>query len=121
MVSALIFDLDNCLAASDELGRALLEPVFYAVRQANHGRLSEEELEAAFRDCWIYGFDKVVERHGFSSEMREMGWRAFARIEVREPMCGYGDLGELPALGERRFLVTSRFRRLQESKVRALG
>jgi FMN phosphatase YigB (HAD superfamily) len=121
MMSALIFDLDNCLAASDELGRELLEPVFTAVGQANHGRLSKDELEAAFRDCWVYGFDKVAERHGFSNEMRAVGWRAFARIEVREPMGGYGDLHLLPALGERRFLVTSGFRRLQESKVRALG
>jgi len=36
-------------------------------------------------------------------------------------MRGYGDLALLPSLGERRFLITSGFRRLQESKVRALG
>jgi putative hydrolase of the HAD superfamily len=121
MARALIFDLDNCLAPSDELGRDLLEPVFTAVREANHGRLSETELAAAFEDCWVYGFDKVAERHGFSDAMREAGWRAFAGIEVRAPMRGYGDLDLLPTLGDRRFLVTSGFRRLQESKVRALG
>jgi FMN phosphatase YigB (HAD superfamily) len=120
-VRAIIFDLDNCLAPSDELGRDLLDPVFAAVRAANHGRLSEEELKAAFRDCWRYGFDKVAKEHGFSKEMRDAGWRAFARIEVRAPMQGYGDLDVLPHLGDRRFLVTSGFRRLQESKVRALG
>ena len=36
-------------------------------------------------------------------------------------MRGYGDLALLPSLGEQRFLVTSGFRRLQESKVRALA
>jgi FMN phosphatase YigB (HAD superfamily) len=121
IVHAIIFDLDNCLAPSDEPGRDLLDPVFTAIRAANHGRLSEEELEAAFRDCWRYGFDKVSKEHGFSEEMRDAGWRAFARIEVRGPMQGYGDLDVLPHLGDRRFLVTSGFRRLQESKVRALG
>lgn len=120
-VRALIFDLDNCLAPSDEPGRDLLEPVFRAVRKANHGCLSEPQLADAFEDCWRYGFDKVAERHGFSREMRDAGWEAFAGLEVRVPLRGYGDLDVLPALGDRRFLVTSGFRRLQESKVRALA
>ena len=66
-------------------------------------------------------WDVVAERHGFSSAMRAAGWRALLDVEVCEPMVGYGDLDELAGLGERRFLVTSGFRRLQESKVRALG
>ena len=36
-------------------------------------------------------------------------------------MRGYGDLAELSELPAQRFLVTSGFRRLQESKIRALG
>jgi putative hydrolase of the HAD superfamily len=36
-------------------------------------------------------------------------------------MRGYGDLTTLKALDLARFLVTSGFRRLQESKIRALG
>lgn len=120
MGRTLIFDLDNCLAAADEPGRDLFVPAFDAIRAANHGRLTEEELDAAFEECWGRAFDRVAEEHGFSDEMREAGWRAFATIEVRDPMHGYGDLDVLPHLGERRFLVTSGFRRLQESKVRAL-
>ena len=37
------------------------------------------------------------------------------------PLRGYGDLAVLGELDVRRFLVTSDFRRLQESKIRALG
>jgi putative hydrolase of the HAD superfamily len=118
---AIIFDLDNCLAAANEVGDELLEPVFAAVRHANDGALSISELEAAFHDCWTHAFDFVAERHGFTDRMRDAGWAAFRTIEVRRPMHGYGDLELLPRLGERRFLVTSGFRRLQESKVRALG
>lgn len=120
-VRAVIFDLDNCLAAPDEPGRDLLDPVFSAVREANHGRLSDEELKAAFEACWVQAFDKVAKEHGFSKEMHDAGWEAFSRVEVCVPMLGYGDLDVLPSLGERRFLVTSGFRRLQESKIRALG
>ena len=45
VIKAIIFDLDNCLAASDEPGRQLLAPTFAAIRRANHGALSEETLE----------------------------------------------------------------------------
>ena len=121
LVRAIIFDLDNCLAAANEPGEQLLEPVFTAVRDANDGALSEAELDAAFRDCWVHAFDFVAETHHFTAAMRAAGWDAFRRTEVRTPMRGYGDLALLPSLGERRFLVTSGFRRLQESKVRALG
>ena len=44
-----------------------------------------------------------------------------SHAEVMVPMRGYPDLGVLPELPARLFLVTSGFRRLQESKVRALG
>jgi HAD superfamily hydrolase (TIGR01549 family) len=120
-VRAIIFDLDNCLAAADEVGEQLLEPVFTGVRYANDGALTRSELDAALRDCWVHAFDFVAAKYGFTPRMHAAGWEAFRGIEVRTPMRGYGDLALLPLLGDRRFLVTSGFRRLQESKVRALG
>jgi putative hydrolase of the HAD superfamily len=118
---AIIFDLDNCLAAADEPGEQLLEPVFTAVQSANNGSLSDAALDRAFHDCWYHAFDWVARRHGFTDSMRRAGWEVFREIEVRTPMRGYGDLDVLPVLGDVRFLVTSGFRRLQESKVHALG
>jgi putative hydrolase of the HAD superfamily len=118
---ALIFDLDNCLASSKEPGDDFFNPVFDAVRKANDGAVPEDRLEAAFHDFWFVAFDAIAERYGFTDAMLEAGRRAFLSLEVRTPMRGYDDLDELPRLGGRRFLVTSGFRRLQESKVRALG
>ena len=120
-VRAILFDLDNCLAAADEPGEQLLEPVFAAVRAANDGALTSSQLDAAFRDCWVHAFDFVAATHRFTPRMRAAGWKAFRQIEVQGAMRGYRDLALLPSLGDRRFLVTSGFRRLQESKVRALG
>ena len=45
MIRAVIFDLDNCLAAANEVGEGLFKPAFEAMRNANHGRLSEAELK----------------------------------------------------------------------------
>ena len=121
MIQAIIFDLDSCLAAADEVGQHLFAPAFAAIRAANNGGVAEEKLEEAFRECWRVAFDAVAEKYGFKEAMRSAGWREFRRIEVTTPMRGYGDLAVVKELPPQKFLVTSGFRRLQESKVRALG
>lgn len=121
MIKAIIFDLDNCLAAADEPGHELLAPTFDAIRAANRGTLSAEALERALAECWRHPLDWVARTYGFSDEMLTAGWAVNSRAEVRSPMYGYGDLGVLEELPALLFLVTSGFRRLQESKVRALG
>jgi FMN phosphatase YigB (HAD superfamily) len=120
VIKAVIFDLDNCLAAADETGRQLLAPTFAAIRRANHGTLSDETLERAFDECWGHSLDTVARKYRFSDEMLAAGWAENARAEVTVPMHGYPDLGAIRKLPAKLFLVTSGFRRLQESKVRAL-
>ena len=121
MSKAMIFDLDSCLAAANEVGEELFAPAFEAVREANHGAVSQEALTAAFADCWRFPFDFVADKYRFSPAMRAAGFRALSQTEVRQPMHGYGDLAVLAELPVKLFLVTSGFRRLQESKVNALG
>jgi putative hydrolase of the HAD superfamily len=121
MVKAVIFDLDSCLAAADEVGRELFARAFDAIRAANHGHVPEDQLAAAFNDCWRIPFDVISERYGFSPAMRAVGFAAFAQTEVTQQMHGYGDLDVLRHIRAHLFLVTSGFRRLQLSKVKALG
>lgn len=120
MLKALLFDLDSCLAAANEPGENLFAEAFQAIRAANKGEVPEGQLCAAFQDCWRFPFDFVADKYGFSPAMRAAGFAAFCQVEVRQPMHGYGDLDELAQLPAKLFLVTSGFRRLQESKIRAL-
>jgi FMN phosphatase YigB (HAD superfamily) len=121
VIKAIIFDLDNCLSAAVEVGARLFEPAFEAIRRANRGTLTDAELKEAFSDCWRHPLDFVAAKHRFSREMLAAGWKEMARMEVKGQMHGYPDLAVLAELPVQRFLVTSGFRRLQESKVRALG
>src|SRR5687767_11890155 len=114
MIRAIIFDLDNCLSAADEVGQELMAPVFDAIRKSNKGTLSEAQLNRAFEDCWRIPLNVVAREHGFSSEMVDAGWAASLEVEVTSPMFGYGDLQALRDLPVLRFLVTTGFRRLQE-------
>lgn len=121
MIRAIIFDLDSCLAAANEVGDHLFAPAFNAIRNANRGTVSGATLDAAFSECWRVSFDAIAAKYGFSDTMREAGWQEFKRTEVTEPMKGYPDLHVLKELPVQMFLVTSGFRRLQESKIKALG
>lgn len=121
MTKAIILDLDNCIAAASEIGHHLFSSVFDAIRSANRGALSEAGLQEAFADCWRHSVDWVAAKHGFTEEMIAAAWRVCVAMEVERPMYGYGDLEVLAELPVQRFLVTSGFRRLQESKIRALG
>jgi len=121
MTKAIIFDLDSCLSAADEAGRDLYQPAFDAVRQANRGTLTESSLNQAFEESWRIPFDVIARTHGFTKEMRDAGWKILTQTTVTKPMHGYGDLHVLKELPTIKYLVTSGFRRLQESKVEMLG
>src|SRR5580693_7512068 len=120
MKKAVILDLDNCLAAASAVGQELFKPAFDSIRKANCGKLCEDRLRQAFEDVWRHPLDWVARHYKFSDEMLAAAWSVFTRLEVGRAMHGYGDLAVLAELTVQRFLVTSGFRRLQESKIRAL-
>lgn len=117
---AIIFDLDSCLSPADEPGRQLFVPAFEAITHATPASSSQSMLQEAFTDMWRLPFDFVAEKHRFTPEMKSAGWNVLARLEVTTPMVGYGDLSVLSELPGLKFVVTSGFRRLQETKIRAL-
>jgi FMN phosphatase YigB (HAD superfamily) len=120
MIKALILDLDNCLAAANEVGEDVFKPAFEAMRNANRGTLTDEQLAEAFEEIWRQPLDFVASKFGFSQEMLAAGWKAFSQTVIETPMKGYGDLAVLQELPFELYLVTSGFRGLQESKVKAL-
>lgn len=118
---AILFDLDNCLCDARAVGDDLFEPAFAAIRKANHGQVPEDRLRQAFDECWYTSFDLVAKRYRFSDSMFRAGFDVFSKLEVKGPIEGYPDLEIVKDLAADKYLVTSGFRRLQESKVRALG
>jgi putative hydrolase of the HAD superfamily len=58
---AIIFDLDSCLAAANDVGEPLFAPAFAAIRAANDGSVQEEKLRAAFAECLRVAFDAVAD------------------------------------------------------------
>ena len=98
MIKALILDLDNCLAAANEVGEDVFKPAFEAMRNANRGTLTDEQLAEAFEEIWRNPLDFVASKFGFSQEMLAAGWKAFSQTVIETPMKGYGDLAALQEL-----------------------
>jgi putative hydrolase of the HAD superfamily len=121
LIKAIIFDLDNCLAPAKQLSEEIYMPPFKAMRAANKGALSEDDLTKAFADCWRHPLDWVASHYGFSAEMLKAGWDEFSKIEIKEPIYSYEDLAILAEFPTKKYLVTSGFRKLQESKINLLG
>ncbi|MEP7186625.1 MAG: HAD family hydrolase [Rhodanobacter sp.] len=121
MIDALILDLDNCLASASEAGSVMYDEALTAIRRANDGSVPGQQLDAACQALLGKAYDVVARDYGFTPAMTDAGWRAFASFEVNHPMHGYGDLDRLADIDVPLCLVTSGFRRLQESKIRALG
>ena len=122
---AVIFDLDNCIMAADEAGVNFFDSAFAAIAEANKARgaqaIPPEILQTAFVECWFTAFDAVAEKYQFSQEMIQAGWAEFSQLKINCPIFGYGDLDALAEINLPKFLVTSGFAALQNSKIDALG
>ncbi|MGH7703534.1 MAG: HAD family hydrolase [Gemmatimonadales bacterium] len=123
MIKALICDLDNTLFATDGISAEVVQPVIDALLAANIGvdAVGVEALYRAIDDCWHRPFDLVAQEYGLSDRLRAAWHSASASLRVTEPLTPYADVPTLALLPLTRFLVTSGYRRFQESKISALG
>jgi FMN phosphatase YigB (HAD superfamily) len=122
MLRAAVFDLDHTLFDPRTLPRATFHRLEAHVRQLAAGLLPERALDVALADSWQFPFDRVVKLHALPEGV-STAWRdAACALEVTEPLTPFPDVVTgLQQLSLRRFLLTTGFRRLQESKLRQLG
>ncbi len=122
MIRALITDLDNTLYPARSVPRCTVEPVLEAVRATNRAGslIQEDRLEEALDACWDQSFDQVARLYSLPEPLRRAWALAAAQIEVSGPLETYPDVGVLWTLPLRLFLVTTGYRRFQESKIAAL-
>jgi FMN phosphatase YigB (HAD superfamily) len=122
VLRAAVFDLDHTLFDPRTLPSTLFSDLEARVRAAGAGVVPAAVLEAALADAWRLPFDQVVTRHRLP-EATTIAWhQAMSAVEVTELLVPYADVRVgLERVSLRRFLVTTGFRRLQESKLRHLG
>lgn len=122
MLKSLICDLDNTLFPTRAISRSVLQPALDAVRAANlqGSHVPDTRLEEALEACWDLSFDEVARRYGLPDPLCQVWAEAAERLEAKSPLELYPDSAVLWTLPLQRFLVTTGYRRFQESKIAAL-
>jgi putative hydrolase of the HAD superfamily len=122
VIRALICDLDNTLFPARSVPRAAVLPVLERVRAANRGGrgIPEARLEEALEACWDRPFDEVARLYDLPEPLRRAWQVAAEELEVTGPLQLYPDVDALWSLPLRLFLVTTGYRRFQESKISLL-
>lgn len=123
MIRALICDLDNTLFPATAIPAEVLQPAVDALLAANAGEDSVDpaHLQRALAECWRRSFDEVALEFALPERLCRVFAMASADLHVDVPLVPYPDITALSALHLRRFLVTTGYRRFQESKIEALG
>lgn len=123
VIRALICDLDNTLFAARTVPRTTVQPAIEAVRAANRAgpMIPEARLGEALEACWDRSFDEVARLYALPEALCRAWEAAAEQLEVTEQLELYPDVAVLWSLPLRLFLVTTGYRRFQESKIRVLG
>jgi putative hydrolase of the HAD superfamily len=121
---AVVFDLDDTLYPVSSVPADTVAPLIAAVRRANAGpdAIPSDRLELALADAWRHPFPVVTTLHALPAAVIAAWHDAQLSLEITASLEPFDDVRRvLPRLTQQRFLVTTGYRRFQESKLAALG
>lgn len=115
---ALIIDLDNTIYPVSSIGRELFDPLFKLIAASDEYKGDLEEIK---KDIMRRPFQKVANQYHFSAGLLSKGMEMLQEVTCEMDMSPFDDYQFLKDLPIRKFLVTSGFTKMQQSKVRQLN
>lgn len=115
---AIIFDLDNTVYPVSSIGEKLFKPLFDLIDESREfsGEQKEIRLEIMRKP-----FQLVADQFSFSPKLKSDGLKLLADITYNEPMKPFDGYQTIRKLNCKKFLVTTGFIKLQQSKIKQLG
>ena len=114
---AIIFDLDNTIYSVHSIGEILFADLFELIKQdGNH----EQEFEEIRKDIMRRPFQWVAKRFGFSEELTDKGIEHLKEITYRDKIEPFDDYAFTKTIQADKFLVTTDFLKLQQSKIEGM-
>ena len=120
MKKVLIFDLDNTIYPVNSIADELFESLFSVVEEYRD-MLGNDQLGHIKDEFTRHPYQVVAEKYQFSDELKQKGLNHLQNITYNKPMTAYDGYHEIIALPHQKFLVTTGFTKLQNSKVQMLG
>jgi putative hydrolase of the HAD superfamily len=115
--SAVIFDLDNTIYSVYSIGEELFAPLFQLIHQdGNYG----SDMEQIKDDSMRRPFQVVASDYGFSEELKAQGLTLLREMRYEGKIEPFEDYTFVRSLPLNKFLVTTGFLKLQQSKVEGM-
>jgi putative hydrolase of the HAD superfamily len=114
MTKVLIFDLDNTIYPVHSIGATLFAPLFSMLEDSSEIQEQMDEVKDAIQRK---PFQVVAAEFGFSNALTQTGIKLLQNLSYNGPIAPFPDFQLVPALPQPKFLVTTGFTRLQESKI----
>ena len=115
---AIIFDLDNTLYSVDSIGEKLFSVLFKLFE--DDGSLNIE-LKNIKRDIMQKPFQTVAAQYSFSKTLIEKCITHLKMLTYHGNLSAFNDYKHVKKIEADKFLVTTGFTRLQQSKIKSLG
>ncbi|HEY0897492.1 MAG TPA: HAD family hydrolase [Sphingobacteriaceae bacterium] len=115
----LIFDLDNTIYPVSSIRDRLFPPLFRLLARPEFS-LEEQTIKSAKKELMRRPFQKVAEEFKFPGELVKESLNLLRKLTIDEPMACFEDYHIARMIPAQRFLVTSGFYRLQQSKIKEL-
>jgi putative hydrolase of the HAD superfamily len=116
----LIIDLDNTIFPVSAIGEKLFAPLFRLLASPEY-QISGATIEKAKAQIMKIPFQKVALEFGFPADLTERALELLRNLTYNEPMSYFEDYPIIRELNCMKFLLTTGFKKLQESKIRSLG
>jgi putative hydrolase of the HAD superfamily len=115
---AIIVDLDNTIYPVSSIGEKLFKPLFELINESGEysGDFSEIRLEIMRKP-----FQHVADQFFFSSKLKSDGLKLLTDATYNEPIKPFDGYQTIRKLKCKKFLVTTGFTKLQQSKIKQLG
>lgn len=114
----LILDLDNTVFPTTTLSDSLFAPLFQLIQADGSYEGSLETIKDAVVRI---PFQKIAEAYQFSESLKQQCFDLLKTIEIDFPIKPFDDYEILRSLPQQKFLVTTGFTKMQQSKIDQLG
>ena len=118
MKKAMIYDLGNTLYAVSDIGHELFAPLFDRIERSDN---YSEEMEKIKKDLMRKPYQEVAEIYGFDEELKRDGDDILKELTYEKEIQVFEDYPAILELPGDRYLVTTGYTNMQNSKIRNMG
>jgi putative hydrolase of the HAD superfamily len=118
MKKAIIFDLDNTVYGVPTIGEVLFADLFQAIKESG---AYDEDFEAIKKDIMRKPFQVVAANYAFSEALTCQGMEMLSNISYEGPIQYFSDYEVTRNLPLEKYLVTTGFIQLQQSKINGMN